>query len=215
MGAGRAGAGCRDEQGQAQAQASSAAMYFLLSTLHSKIYGGGCGAVRCGYVACGCAMGMCAVMYSIVWGAGGRRGARAGGSHPWIWGAPQSRGLHDLEVAVVLLVIGAAQHHRRAHGPPKEDHSRPVTLAPCASSMAFSQHLDVQTSNPCRHRSTCAKRKSPDPRPSACAHQPPACKQTSKRARYTQILVPKGSISQPTHRHRHGHGRGHRHRPQL
>lgn len=61
-------------------------------------------------------------MYSMVWGAGGRRGARAGGTHPWIWGAPRSRGLHDLEVAVVLLVIGAAQHHRQAHGPPKEDH---------------------------------------------------------------------------------------------
>jgi hypothetical protein len=36
----------------------------------------------------------------------------AGGSHPWIWGAPRSRVLHDLEFAIVLLVIGASHHHR-------------------------------------------------------------------------------------------------------
>jgi hypothetical protein len=59
----------------------------------------------------------------------------AGGSHPWIWGAPRSRVLHDLEFAIVLLVIGASHHHRRVHGPPTKDHSRPVTLAPYASSI--------------------------------------------------------------------------------
>ena len=175
MGAGRARAGCRDDQGQGQAQASSAAMYFLLSTLESTA---GCGAVRCGAVRCGgaavrlCGMRVCDgdvccdVCCDVRYGLGSWRATRCPGrwqpsmdmgrsAEPW---AARSGGCGC--AACDRSSPASSSSARSAKGRPLQArYTSAVRIVDGASSDKLPQHLEVQTSNPpgpCRHRSPCA-----------------------------------------------------------